>query len=179
MGLPSISVSFKEYFSYFQNNVGKWIIYNLMSHECDNHKNNIWFSRDISLVTNVQNVYDLFQFVYVFFSCQCADFISIYKRNNMIDIHYSYYIIGIIDVLLYFLQDLCLTKLIYFIVQKSIYFCIIHLIVNVYYISALSAWSLCNMMNCARHGKTVIIEDNDDIRITKLRIWQLTWMIYF
>ena len=175
MGLPSISVSFKEYFSYFQNNVGKWIIYNLMSHECDIHKNNIWFSRDISLVTYVQNVYDLFQFVYVFFSCQCADFISIYKRNKKIDIHYSYHMFGIIDVFHVYYISCPL----YFIVQKSIYFCVIHLIIVVYYISALSAWSLSNMMNCVRHGKTVIIEDNDDIRITKLRIWRLTWMIYF
>ena len=126
MGLPSISVSFKEYFSYFQNNVGKWIIYILMSHECDNHKNNIWFSRDISLVTYVQNVYDLFQFVHVFFSCQCADFISIYKRNNMIDIHYSYYIIGIIDVTLDKIDIFHSTKINLFLYNTSYCKCLLY-----------------------------------------------------
>ena len=126
MGLPSISVSFKEYFSYFQNNVGKWIIYNLMSHECDNHKNNIWFSRDISLVTYVQNVYDLFQFVHVFFSCQCADFKSIYKRNNMIDIHYSYYIIGIIDVTLDKIDIFHSTKINLFLYNTSYCKCLLY-----------------------------------------------------
>ena len=126
MGLPSISVSFKEYFSYFQNNVGKWIIYILMSHECANHKNNIWFSRDISLVTYVQNVYDLFQFVYVFFSCQCADFISIYKRNNMIDIHYSYYIIGIIDVTLDKIDIFHSTKINLFLYNTSYCKCLLY-----------------------------------------------------